>query len=192
MKKMKSLAAVVLFLSMWLAGCAGEQNPDEKFEGIKEKLMASVGDLTRIPTQVELTDQPYIKGKIAVFQELEPVQFSGTKSSSAANKLYVLQNSYFREMQESYATTPEEVGTVALLDCQKLQKGVYKTDSGREYPAEVEDCNLTMVDRSKQAVIFKKKFEKTPSDERRAMGNFVGTQSAQEDVLQFLKGLPRK
>lgn len=184
---MKILTASVLFLAICFSGCRS-QSPDEKFEGIKDKLMASASDLTKVPAQTELTDQPYIKGKIAVFQALDAVQMGGT----GVNKVYVLQNLYYRDMPEIYAAAPEEVGTVALLNCQTVKKGVYKTNSGSEYPAEVEDCDLTLIDRSKPAVIYKKKFEKEPSDERRVTGNFVGRQSSQEDVSQFLKTLPRK
>ena len=187
MKKIKRLAMVALFLSAWLSGCDSERyRAEEKFAAVQKKLMVSVNDLTKIPPQVELVNEPYIKGKIAVFRALEK------KGNNVKDKTYFMEIFYFREMEESYAAAPEEVGTVALLDCQMRQKGVYKTDDGKEYPAQVEDCELTMIDRSKPAVIFKKMFEKTPSEERRAIGNSVLRQSAGEDILQFLKGLPRK
>lgn len=187
LKKIKGLTTVVLFSSIWLAGCNTEHYPgEEKFSGISKKMRASVDDLTRVPPNVELTGEPYIKGKIAVFQVL------GKKADNPKDKTYFLQNYYFREMGESYATAPEEVGTVALLDCKTLQKGAYKTSDGRERPAMIEDCELTMIDRSKPAVIFKKKFEKTPSEEATAYGNSMALQSAQTDILQFLKGLPKR
>jgi hypothetical protein len=186
MKKMKSLIIAVLFLLIWLAGCNTEHYPgEEKFLGISKKMRASVDDLTRVPPNVELTSEPYIKGKIAVFQAW------GKKADNPKDKTYVLENSYFRGMEENYATAPEEVGTVALVDCKTLQKGAYKTSDGREFPAMVEDCELIMIDRSKPAVIFKKKFEKTPSEEATAYGNSMSQQSSQTDILQFLKGLPK-
>ena len=76
--------------------------------------------------------------------------------------------------------------------CLTTQKGVYKSDDGKEYAAMVEDCELTMIDRPKEAVIFKKQFETTPSDERRAIGNSISKQSSQTEIATFLKGLPKK
>jgi len=45
---------------------------------------------------------------------------------------------------------------VALVNCQTSQKGVYKAADGKELPALVEDCEVTLIDRSKDSVIFKK------------------------------------
>lgn len=184
MKQSVCLAAVVLFMSASLSGCGDTERyrAEEKFGPINKKLMASAGELTSVPAKTEVAAEPYVKGKIAVFQAF------GTKGN-APN--YVMQIAHFRELEEFHATTPEEVGTVALLNCKTTQKGVYKTDDGKEYPAEAEDCELTMVDRSKSAVVYKKMFEKAPSQERKAYGNSMLRESSQTEVLQFLKGLPR-
>ena len=187
MKKSVCLAAAALFMSASLSGCGDTERyrAEEKFGPINKKLMASVGDLTTVPAKTELAAAPYVKGKIAVFQA------HGTKGAGGKDINYVTQIAHFRELSDIYATTPEEVGTVALLNCKTTQKGVYKTDDGKELPAQAEDCELTMIDRSKAAVIFRKMFEKTPSQESRAYGNTVARESAQTDILQFLKGLPR-
>lgn len=184
---MKSLMTVGLFLSVWLAGCDYETYPGQnKFEEVRKKLMPSVVDLTRLPPNVELTSEPYIKGKIAVFEAKE------NSGNNLKDKTYFMDNYYFREMGESSAVAPEEVGTVALLDCRKVNKGVYTTNDGREYPAETIDCELTMIDRSIPAVIIRKKFEKTPSAESKAYGNSMQQQGSGKDIVQYLKGLPRK
>ena len=181
------LTAAALFVSACLSGCGDSERyaAEEKFGPINKKMMASVGDLTAVPAKTELVAEPYVKGKIAVFQAM------GSKGSAAKDNTYFSQIGYFRELEEFYATTPEEVGTVALMHCKTTQKGVYKTDDGKEFPAEAEDCELTMVDRSKAAVVFKRMFEKAPSRERKAYGNSMTRESAQTEVLQFLKGLPR-
>lgn len=181
------LAAAALFVSACLSGCGDSERyrAEEKFGPINKKMMAAVGDLTAVPAKTELVAEPYVKGKVAVFQAM------GSKGSAAKDNTYFTQIGHFRELEEFYATTPEEVGTVALLHCKTTRKGVYKTDDGKEFPAEAEDCELTMVDRAKAAVVFKKMFEKTPSQERKAYGNSMIRESAQTDVLQFLKGLPR-
>ena len=187
MKKSVCVAVAVLLMSFCLAGCGDSEryNAEEKFGPINKKMMASVGDLTAVPAKTELAAEPYVKGKIAVFQA------RGSKGAAAKDNTYFMQIAYFRELEEFYATTPEEVGTVALLHCKTTQKGVYKADDGKEYPAEAEDCELTMVDRSKAAVVYKKMFEKAPSQERKAYGNSMARESSQTEVLQFLKGLPR-
>lgn len=190
MKKIK-IPSAILFLIIGLAGCdvnfEKSLNEQEKFAEVEKKLMVSVNDLTRVPPHVELVGEPFVKGKIAVFSELEKKQWDTSKG-----KKYIMPINSFRELEDIYAATPEEVGTIALIACRKLQKGVYTTDDGREMPAEVEDCELTLIDRSKQTVVFKKMFEKEPSDTRRVYANSVGNQSSQFDIEQFLKGLPRK
>lgn len=173
------LSVVVLFIA-----CA-EKSDEERFQEVEATLMASVSDLTEIPATEELTNEPYIKGKLAVFQALEK------KGSYVKGDTYLMQPSYYREMKDNYATKPEEVGTVALVNCQTVQKGTY-TLGDKETPAMVEDCDLTLIDRSKAAVIYKKRFEKTPAEEKRAYGDSVITQSAQSDVSAFLAGLPKR
>jgi len=192
MKKIKTLTAIFL-LSIGLVGCDvnfdKSINEQEKFAEVEKKLMAAVSDLTKIPTRVEVAAEPYIKGKIAVFQVLED---KGKYVRVKKDKIYYMQSSYFRNLEEIYAAAPEEVGTVALVDCRTLQKGVYITEDGREMPAEVEDCELTLINRSISAVIFKKKFEKEPDDKQRVYANSVGRQTPLQDISQFLKNLPRK
>jgi hypothetical protein len=192
MRKIKILAAGLCLLTL-LAGCDSRYAAEEKFASIQKKLMPSVAELTKIPTRVEAASEPYISGKIAVFNKAKIAVMKGSaQQPDAEGKTYFMTPLYFREMEENYAAAPEEVGTVVVVNCDALSKGVYKTDDGKEFPAEVEDCELIMVDRAKEVVILKRKFEKAPSEERRAYGNSVVRQSAQEDVLQFLKGLPRK
>ena len=104
---MKNLMIVVLFLSIWLSGCNYETYPGEiKFMEIEKKMMASVNDLTRVPPKVELANEPYIKGKIVVFEVLY------RKGDKFKENTYFMTNYYFREMEETYAAAPEEVGTV--------------------------------------------------------------------------------
>jgi hypothetical protein len=177
---------VFVALSLFLVVCACTMKTDEeKYQDVEKALMAAVSELTTVPPKVALTSEPYVHGKIAVFQALE-------KKAAYEAGVYLMQPLYYREMQDNYATRPEEVGTVALVNCQTSQKGVYKADDGKEYPAMVEDCDVTIIDRSQQAVVFKKQFEATPTDERAAIANSVSKQSSQGDIAAFLKGLPKK
>ena len=193
MKKIKRLAMVPLLLSVLLLGCDSERYAaEEKFAAVQKKLMMSVNDLTKIPPQVELANEPYIKGNIAVFKQNGVSQVMGKKGNNGTDNVYSMDNYYFHEMGESYAVAPEEVGTIALLDCRMVDKGVYRTNHGREYRAKTEDCELTMIDRAKAAVILRKKFEKTRSAESKAYGNSILQQISAADILQYLKGLPGK
>jgi hypothetical protein len=178
--------ALLCAVSLFAACDSARYKDEEAFSDVNKKLMASANELTRIPTKLELSDQPTVAGKIAVFQSREKGAV-GIKPGEYFMDIY-----YFREMKDNYATTPEEVGTVALVQCKTLQKGVYKADDGREFPAMVEECDLTMIDRKKEAVIFKKMFEKKPQEDRKFVGNSVLPQSAQTDIVEFLKSLPKK
>lgn len=168
------------------AGC-GSATPEEKFAGVQKTLMASVSDLAKVPT-AKADSEPYIAGRIAVFNKAK----IASKERDADGKAFFMTPLYYRELGEAYAEKPEDVGTVAIVNCDSLQKGVYTSQDGKQYPAEVEDCELTLIDRAGQKVILVRKFEKTPSDERRAYGNGVIRETSQDEVVQFLKGLPRK
>jgi hypothetical protein len=175
-------------MAAWLSGCGDTERyrAEEQFGGIKKNLMASVKELTSVPAKVELSDQPSIKGKVAVFMRKQ------LKSGPVNGGAYYMDIFYFRGLEEIYASKPEEVGTIALVDCKMTDKGIYRTEDGREFPAEVEDCELTMIDRSKAAIVFKKMFEKTPDAERKSYtGNSVLHQSTNLEILPFLKDLPR-
>jgi hypothetical protein len=186
LKGLTRLAILALLASACLFGCNNERyRAEEQFGGVRKSLMAAVKELTSVPAKMELTDQPSIKGKIAVFTRTK------LKSGYVNGGAYATDIFYFQGLNEVYASKPEEVGTVALLDCQTTDKGVYQTEDGKEFPAEVEDCELTMIDRSKAAVVFKKMFVKDPSAERKTTGKSVLRQTTHLDILPFLKGLPR-
>jgi hypothetical protein len=180
---MKNFAVVLLCVLTLFSACDSQRYRDEDdFQIVQKRLMASVTELTQIPSDIQLTDEPYITGKLALFQ----------RGDHVGGSAYSTQMAHFRELKESYAATPEEVKTVVLLDCRMVQKGVYRTDDGQEFPATVEDCQLTMIDRSRAAVVYRKRFEKTPQQDRKVVRNMVLAESAQTDVLQFLKALPRR
>ena len=179
--KVTRITAIVVLVLVAIPGCKKNYREwEEQFTPIRKSLSAVEDKLTAIPAKTELAPHPSIKGKIVVFNR--------------KNKLgkYEQANYYYRELIEIYATKPDEVGTVALLDCNETQKGFYKTAEGKEYPALVEDCGLTIIDHAKAAVIFRKLFEKTPAATQKvSKSGSVFSQSAFEDVTAFLKGLPR-
>jgi hypothetical protein len=169
---LKSLTVLVVSVLL-LCGCSTKTD-EEKYQDIEKALTGSIGDLTGMPTRTELTD-PYIHGKIAVFQALE-------SNAAYAKGVYFMQPLYYRELQDNYATKPEEVGTVALVNCKTTQKGVYKSEDGQEHPAMVEDCGLTLIDRSKDAVVYKKTFAATPSQKAMVIANSVSKGSGPPGV----------
>lgn len=187
MKPMKNVTILtILFLLIFMAGC--ETTPEENFAAVQKKLMPAADEMTKAPAQNETADEPYIAGKIAVYSKAK----IASKQRDSDGKAFFMTPLYFREMEEIYANSPEEVGMVAVVDCDTVEKGVYKTDDGREMPAEVEDCELTLIDRTKNKVILKKFFEKSPDAESRVYGNSINRQTASIDVAQFLKDLPRR
>jgi len=177
-KQVIRIAAMAALLLTAIAGCEKNYREwQEEFASIRKNLSAVEDKLTAIPAKTELAPQPYIRGKIVLFKKDK-----GGKYELAA----------YQQLNEIYATKPDEVGTVALLDCVKIEKGVYKTSDGKEYPATVEDCALTIIDRAKAAVVFKKMFEKTPDATYKvSKSGSIYTQTALWDITDFLKGLPR-
>lgn len=180
------LVAVVTLSAILAIGC-GEITPEEKFAGVQKTLMGSVTDLTTVPV-AKAEGEPYIVGKIAVFNKGK----IASKDKDADGRSFFMTPLYYRELEQTYASKAEEVGTVAIVSCDTVQKGVYTGQDGKQYPAEVEDCELTLIDRPAQKVILNKKFEKQPSNERRVYGNSVVRETAQEEVAQYLKTLPKK
>lgn len=188
----KFLIAVGLFSVVWTSGCA--PTAEQQSAAARKKFEAAIDVQTKLPAKVELTGEPYIKGKLAVFNKGKIAFHKGQERERDANgKSFYVDSMYAHELEGIHAVSPEEIQTVALVDCDMLTKGVYKTTDGRDLPAKVEDCELTIIDRTREAVIFKRKFEKTPSPEQKIYGNSgAAYESAQQDIVQFLKNLPQK
>jgi hypothetical protein len=106
---------------------------------------------SQIPAREQLTDQPYIKGRVLVV----------TKKPDQAS-LEMTQQAYYwpsDRATEVLAQAPEQVGTVALLNYSKEEAGSYKVVEGSGgVSAYREVCELILIDRSIPAVIHRKTF----------------------------------
>lgn len=153
----------------------------------------------KLPDKVQLTKDPYINKKIALF-----------KTWQGANGLeYELQNYWGAfifpgedVIKPLLAKSPDDVGTVVVVEdntkergCKDVPKGDYKDpETGDLYGGYVEVCELTIIDHKIPAVIFRKKFEGKLEDKeyvRKSSGRILGRVDYAE-VYNFLTGLPRK
>ncbi len=156
----------------------GSKNPRDA----AKRLSAAAGDLAKLPPKEQLTPEPYVRGKLVMVRQSPTGAFYVDAFDAG-------------ELGDVYAQTPEEVQTVALTICQRTQKGTYRTDEKppRDLPAYATDCDVTLIDRSLPAVIFKRRFE-AKLDER--AGGIANTQEINSfpdyQIRDFLKTLPRK
>ncbi len=106
------------------------------------------GEFSQPPQRVQLTDQPYVRGKLLIFRRKDPSESFSRHDLSA-----------YGNFMEISAQTPEEVGTVALLHYRRQQAGTYTVEGqGRSVPGYVWVCDLTLIDRSIPAVIHRRTF----------------------------------
>ena len=155
--------------------------------------------MRKLPARVQLTKEPYFKGKAAFYSydvELkEPDHFW-----LLDNDLRGDFSGYDLKIKDVTAQTPEEVETVVLRKCQQIRKGTYRiysktTDATlNTVPAYIWRCELTIVDRTIPAVIHRKKFESTLEETGSATGREEEFDAGipYEEIYDFLACLPRR
>ena len=135
----------VLLLALFSAGCGNQVQQD------LDRLQARLEEFSQIPSREQLTDQPYITGRMLVVTKNPDVPF-----------LQMTQEAHYYlsdRATELLAQTPEQVGTVALLNYSKEKAGSYKVvDGSGGVGAYREVCELILIDRSIPAVIHRKTF----------------------------------
>ncbi|HEY0323490.1 MAG TPA: hypothetical protein VGC66_21210 [Pyrinomonadaceae bacterium] len=129
------------------------------------------------PTQSKLTGTPYIINKLVVL------------SRDSAKDTY--SDSYSGTLA---AKSPEEVGTVALVDCKRLFVGNYG-NGYKSVPGYVWRCDMTLIDRTINAIIYRKNF----NGEGLGKEVYVSTYATEaegdkptSDITSFLEKLPRR
>src|SRR5215203_6743651 len=154
MKKNVLLITAVMLIIVLGCNDKEEEAQRKRDKEAAENLRIHAAELAKLPDKTQLTDEPYIKGKMAIVRRDD-------------GKSFYMFDPDLARYGDDYARTPEEVQTVVLRVCQRTQKGVYKTNENppRELPAFATDCDVTIVDRSIQAVIFKKHFDANLRDE---------------------------
>lgn len=179
----RNLILIGVFAIVAVLGCAkteAEKKSDiERKEG-PAKMFAAKKNFATKPSKVELTQQPYIKGKTAYLYSLNGGEF-GYHWTPALDPIA--------------AKMPEDVGTVVLQECKSVQVGVYrvKEDPSKTVAAMVLECEVTLIDRSIASVIHIKRFQGKASEEINVgqSSNSV-TAGPTEEINGFLAALPRR
>ena len=139
--------SVAVLLAFFCLGCFGGSSAQQDLD----RLQARLEEFSQVPPREQLTDQPYIKGRVLVVTRKPDVPF-----------LQMTQEPYYYlsdRATELLAQTPEQVGTVVVMNYSKEQAGSYKLVEGSgSVSAYREVCELTFIDRSIPAVIHRKTF----------------------------------
>jgi hypothetical protein len=138
-----------VLLALFCAGC-------QLFSGNTaqqdlDRLQARLQEFSQLPPNEQLTDQPYIKGRVLVV----------TRKPDMPSLEMTQQDYYYPSdrAKDLLAQAPEQVGTVALLNFSKEEAGSYKVVEGSGgVSAFREVCELILIDRSIPAVIHRKTF----------------------------------
>ena len=178
-----SLLTLAALLMLTISGCNTQERAreQERKEALR-KLNERVAELAKVPGKTQLAAEPYIQGRMVLI-------------SRGSGRQYVDPAS-FNAFENIYARSPEEAQTVIIQDCEESRKGTYRTSENppRELPALSTDCDVTIVDRTQEAVIFKKRFESKVDENAKVLSttNSVHASNAFHDITAFLTALPRK
>jgi hypothetical protein len=130
------------------------------------KLDARVDDFARLPAKTQLVTVPYLKGKLFIVETRDKrnhvYDFSGTGCRMSKDCSGDAGCKGIDKFSEVRARSVEEVGTVALIECRKIKKGNFVqtgSNSDEKIPGYDLSCNVTLVDRSIPAVVYRKKFD---------------------------------
>ncbi|HET6977882.1 MAG TPA: hypothetical protein VFI24_16255 [Pyrinomonadaceae bacterium] len=131
------------------------------------ELDAKVDDFAHLPSRSQLAAQPYLKGKLFIVEIRDKrnyvYDFSGTgcRMSEDCRKDAGCTGSSYDKFSDVRARSIAEVVTTAVIECRKIKHGEFVQtglNSGEKIPGYDVSCNLTLVDRSIPAVVFKKTF----------------------------------
>ena len=162
----------------------------------QERLANSAGEFSRLPARTQLTEQPYLKGRMLLLRRqgdgpyaYAPATSSECQTSSVAYSADVL--------ADIRAWSPEEVESVALVDCRRERRGTYVTEEtpSRRLPAYISICDLSLIDRTVPAIIHRRSF--TSQNPGRMTSICRDTTEVVEPppyiaLDQYLLGLPRR
>lgn len=151
-------------------------------------LIMKDAEYSQIPATTNLTKQPYIKGKIRILSK-DP--------GEPGYRGYDLKIS-----EDRLAKSPDEVGTIVLLDFKKTRFGTYQEvmPSNGDKPARVNGyfwtCDMTVIDRTIPAVIYKETFKGDKPDQwvssDKATADSVNGAKPESSIIYFLNSAPVK
>ena len=138
-----------VLLALFCAGC--QLFGGNKAQQDLDRLQARLEEFSQIPPREQLTDQPYLKGRVLIVTRKPDMPF-----------LMMTQEPHYYpsdRAKEVLAQAPEQVGTVVVLNYSKEKAGSYKVVEGSGgVGAYREVCELVLIDRSIPAVIHRKTF----------------------------------
>jgi hypothetical protein len=205
-----TIICLIVIISAVILGCAGRSNSNTNSnttvnssvsEADRERwrnedaLKAKEKEYTTLPKKVQLTKEPYIKGKM-VFYLASPgfMELQNTMLATGIGRGEDL-------LKDVLAASPKEVGTVVLIGnntktggCKEIPKADYKDqETGEIMRSYIESCELTIIDLSIPAVIYRKNFEGKLKDREYARKDtgIIGRVDY-PDVYSFLASLPRR
>ena len=194
----KGVVAVMIFL---MSGCGSSSknkqsqqptpSPSQTPKTVEvEALFApKKTELTKLPAKTQLTNEPYIKGKAVLYY-----QTLSLKKAEAENTPWVF------DQQLSYkrvpaARNPEEVGTVILRKCSEISLGSYEKQITEEkIPVYGGKCEVTIIDKTISAVIYRKSFQ-TQLNDHKIIGKDdkeIRESPPYIEIYNFLESLPQK
>jgi len=170
----------------------------KKFSELEERKV----ELSTVPKEIRLTKEPYVTGKVLFLQTIssQPPMLMNTSQvpDPYSPPPGPLETDILIPMM---ATRVDEVGTVILIEsdvhqdgCKEVEKKLYKTKDGKFFGGYVQVCELTIIDRSIPAVIFKRKFEGKLRDKEYAREDegYILAKVERKDIYDFLASLPRR
>ena len=152
------------------------------------RLDALAEELVAVKTR-RLTGRPYIRGKVLVVEKEEDGEPSVVTNPGG-------EFDTDKPGPDIYAEAPEHVGTLALLHYKKVEipNVWYETTKGDTLLAFRWDCELTLIDRTIPAVVYKKTFRGKMPDEHVTVRSYeyeiVG--ELPDGMWKFLEGLPQQ
>lgn len=169
---------------------------DERIRARRQAFADRKEELTKPPAKGQLTKEPYIKGKAAFYHyDVSPEE---PKADGVLDNYLEGQRTfgikYEKAILEANAKTPEEVETVVLQKCQPERSSLWNYgNSNRRLPLYLWNCELTIVDRTIPAVIYRKKFEGgLPTGPTVKEDKVISDSLPRKEMYAFLAGLPHK
>ncbi|MCY7348363.1 MAG: hypothetical protein LH614_19380 [Pyrinomonadaceae bacterium] len=182
-----------MFLAIGIAvvmGCKSEA--DKKLEAERmarpAKYVAALPDFSRKPEKVALVQQPYLKGKIAVLSSTDGKSTFGNAGFGWAI------TTGLPNLVDTVKEDPEAVKTVVLEECKSSKQGFYTTTENppRQIPAVYHDCQMTIIDRTIQSVIYIKNFQAASMEKVSISPTSTSvTLTPTREMEEFLKSLPQ-
>jgi hypothetical protein len=162
-----------------------KEDEEEKLrkEEQARRMKESIAEFSTLPRRTQPANPPYLKGKLVVLSQ-----------SDERGGMELAPLSYLKDV---IAGSPEEVGTVILLNNRKLRAGTYQFfwTTVRNVPGYTRVSDVTIVDRSIPAVIYKKTFSGKPPGAEVSVSpetkEVFGTKP-DADIQAFLSGLERR